>query len=95
VNLLVTPEQAETLSLAANSLKIQLVLRNPMDTEIAKVPATAMSNIFSTGAPSAPKTAAPRRAGGAPKAKPEAYSVVVSNGSKTTEEKFTEPGGQH
>ncbi len=40
VNLLVTPEQAETLSLASNSLKIQLVLRNPLDTQMAKVPPT-------------------------------------------------------
>src|SRR5271166_4392014 len=46
VNLLVTPEQAETLSLASNTLKIQLVLRNPLDTQMAKVPPTAMSNIF-------------------------------------------------
>ena len=46
VNLLVTPEQAELLSLASNSLKIQLVLRNPLDTKIAKVPATAMRNLF-------------------------------------------------
>ena len=38
VNLLVTPEQAETLSLAATNLRLQLVLRNPLDTEIAKVP---------------------------------------------------------
>ena len=51
VNLLVTPEQAETLSLASNSLKIQLVLRNPLDTQIAKVPATAMSNLFGATAP--------------------------------------------
>ena len=41
VNLLVTPEQAELLSLASNSLKIQLVLRNPLDTQMTKVPATA------------------------------------------------------
>ena len=34
VNLLVTPEQAETLSLASNQqVKIQLVLRNPLDTK--------------------------------------------------------------
>ena len=37
VNLLVTPEQAQTLSLASNQFKIQLVLRNPLDTKVAKV----------------------------------------------------------
>ncbi|MGD0479558.1 MAG: Flp pilus assembly protein CpaB [Terracidiphilus sp.] len=92
VNLLVTPEQAETLSLASNSLKIQLVLRNPLDTQMAKVPPTAMSNIFASTAP-AP---APRRAaGGGHKPAPKTYSITVSNGSKTTEEKFATPEGQH
>jgi len=32
VNLLVTPEQAESVDLASNQAKIQLVLRNPLDT---------------------------------------------------------------
>ena len=31
-----TPEQAEILSLASNETRIQLVLRNPLDTEDAK-----------------------------------------------------------
>jgi pilus assembly protein CpaB len=92
VNLLVTPEQAETLSLASNSLKIQLVLRNPLDTQMAKVPPTAMSNIFTGNAPPPePKhapTSAPR------KPAPKTYSIIVSNGPKTTEEKFPTPEGQ-
>ena len=92
VNLLVTPEQAETLSLASNTLKIQLVLRNPLDTQMAKVPPTAMSNMFTSTAP-AP---APRRAaGGGHKPAPKTYSIIISNGSKTTEEKFATPEGQH
>jgi pilus assembly protein CpaB len=95
VNLLVTPAQAETLSLASNSLKIQLVLRNPLDTQMAKVPPTAMSNIF-TGTGPAPAAEAPRRsAGGGHKAAPKPYSIVISNGSKTTEEKFATPEAQH
>ncbi len=95
VNLLVTPEQAETLSLAANQLKIQLVLRNPLDTEMAKVPPAAMTNIFSSGAPPPPPKGPRRAAGGSPKPAPQTYSIIVSNGSKTTEEKFAAPGGQH
>lgn len=93
VNLLVTPEQAETLSLASNSLKIQLVLRNPLDTQMAKVPPTAMTNIFTGNAPPPPpkhaSTGAPR------KPAPKTYSIIVSNGPKTTEEKFATPEGQH
>jgi len=41
------PEQAETLSLASNQTKIQLVLRNPLDTKVAVVPGTTTSNLFS------------------------------------------------
>ena len=47
VNLLVTPEQAEILSLASNETRIQLVLRNPIDTETTKTPGTAIANLFS------------------------------------------------
>ena len=46
VNLLVTPEQAELLSLASNETKIQLVLRNPLDTVLAKPPGTQMAGLF-------------------------------------------------
>ena len=96
VNMLVTPEQAEMLSLASTQTSIQLVLRNPLDTQIAKVPPTAMGNIFSPTAP-APGAAAPRRAtgGGGHKPAPKTYTVTITNGSKTTEEKFATPEGQH
>ncbi len=93
VNLLVTPEQAEMLSLASNSLKIQLVLRNPLDTQVAKVPPTAMSTIFSGGAP--PKSPSRPATKARQKAAPTTYSVIISNGANTTEQKFAEPGGQH
>lgn len=93
VNLLVTPEQAEMLSLASNSLKIQLVLRNPLDTQIAKVPDTAMGTLFGAlkPAPEHPQ-AAPKKA---PKPPADNYSIQVINGSKSTEEKFSSPEGQH
>ncbi len=93
VNLLVTPEQAETLSLASQ-LKIQLVLRNPLDTKIAAVPNTAMSSLFTDQNP----TPQPQRrvvARAAPKPAPPQYSIQVINGSSTTEEKFSSPEGQH
>ena len=47
VNLLVTPEQAEILNLASTDTRIQLVLRNPLDTAIVKTSGTALSNLFS------------------------------------------------
>ncbi len=46
VNLLVTPGQAEMLSLASTETKIQLILRNPMDTEIAKTNGAGMNELF-------------------------------------------------
>jgi pilus assembly protein CpaB len=59
VNLLVTPEQAETLSLASNETRIQLVMRNPLDTQTVKTPGTAVSNLYTgeTGLPEPPKPA--------------------------------------
>jgi pilus assembly protein CpaB len=91
VTLLVTPEQAEMLSLASNSLKIQLVLRNPLDTKIAAVPENSMRTLF--GGTPAPATGAPRPAKAAPKPVTNSYSVQVINGTKTSEEKFPSSGG--
>ncbi len=90
VNLLVTPDQAETLELASGET-IRLVLRNPLDTKIVAIPGTAMSNLFS-GQNSAP---APARRAAAPKrVAPKAVVIEVYNGSKQTEEKFVSPGGK-
>ena len=91
VNLLVTPDQAQTLSLASN-LKIQLVLRNPLDTKVAKVPSTEMNSLFLRASePVAPKRVSTRRPR---KPAPPGVSIVVYNGSKKSEEKFATPGGQ-
>ncbi len=46
VNLLVTPMQAEELSLASSQMNLQLVLRNPLDHEVAKTPGTAVAYLF-------------------------------------------------
>jgi len=88
VNLLVTPEQAEILSLASNQVKIQLVLRNPLDTKVAEVPGTATGNLFTgqTGGSSKSRLVKKRST-------PRFITVVVLNGSKQTEEKFASPGG--
>jgi pilus assembly protein CpaB len=89
VNLLVTPEQAETLSLASNHLAIQLVLRNPLDTKINTVPGTAMGTLFS-GQTSA---AAPVRPAVriAQKEAPKPFSIEMISGSKRSELKVGSP----
>jgi pilus assembly protein CpaB len=89
VNLLVAPDQAETLSLAASQMRIQLVLRNPLDTQIAKVNGSAMATLFGDIKPvNVPK---PHSGPAKPKAQNAVYSVEVLNGSKRSEEKFAMP----
>jgi len=97
VNLLVTPEQAENLSLASNQTHIQLVLRNPLDTEIGKPPGSMMSNLFSDkgSVPPAPvKVSSPARPRVATGPSSKVYLVQVYNGSKKTEEKFVDAEGK-
>lgn len=96
VNLLVTPEQAELLSLANNQTKLQLVLRNPLDTETPKTASMAMANVFSDGNPAPkPPKAEPKKPAPVEKAvPPRVFLVEVLNGSKRTEEKFAEPSQQ-
>jgi pilus assembly protein CpaB len=90
VNLLVTPEQAQVVDLASNQTKIQLVLRNPLDTKTDEVAGAAQISLFkSVKAPIKVQTAKVA----APKA-PPAFSIEVLNGNKSSEEKFSTPGGQ-
>jgi pilus assembly protein CpaB len=105
VNLLVTPEQAEKLSLAANQTVLQLVLRNPLDTRTTDTPGTAMAQLF--GRLAAPSAAPPRAERPRPQsaarmapavppvavaaAKPRAPLVVETiHGGKRSETKFQE-----
>ncbi|HUJ24281.1 MAG TPA: Flp pilus assembly protein CpaB [Bryobacteraceae bacterium] len=98
VNLLVTPEQAEILSLASNETRIQLVLRNPLDTQTAKTTGVAMSTLFSGTKP--PELAAPKprritskvQLPPPPMAEPPKpappVTVEVINGAKRVDAKF-------
>jgi pilus assembly protein CpaB len=108
VNVLVTPEEAEQLSLAANQTNIQLVLRNPLDRQKTKTPGTALALLFrgggrltlpeGDGQPDAPR---PRAARPAPKpvaqfvppARREAPFVMeIISGTKKSETKFDNGG---
>jgi pilus assembly protein CpaB len=84
VNLLVTPDQAEILSLASNQTHIQLVLRNPLDTQLSKTTGTAVGNLFTDGGAVKPKPVAHRAS--PPPAR--LYLVEIFTGSKRTETKF-------
>ena len=96
VNLLVTPEQAEILSLASNETRIQLVLRNPLDTQTAKTTGIALSALYGGAKPPEP---APRPRPVMARVKlptpvvepprPAAPVMVeVINGAKRSESKF-------
>ncbi len=99
VNLLVTPEQAEVLALASNETRIQLVLRNPLDTQTTKTSGVAMAGLFGGAIkpPTPPEAPRPRHItervvlpapAPAPKAAPPVM-VEVINGSKRVESKFS------
>jgi pilus assembly protein CpaB len=93
VNLLVTPEQAQVMALASNETRIQLVLRNPLDTKVSQVQGTAMTNLFlDQNAPASKPKMTGRVA--TPKKPPEMFTVTVINGNTKTEDKFASPGGK-
>jgi len=106
VNLLVSPAEAEVLSLASNETHIQLVLRNPMDTQVTGLPGTIMSDLFGRARvlesipidrprriQSIVRPAPPPPAISEP-ASPRVYTVEVSNGSTHTQTKFSSGGKQ-
>jgi pilus assembly protein CpaB len=96
VTLLVTPEDAERISLAANQGQITLTLRNPLDVAPTATSGVRMANLL--GAPAAPVTIKnvegrrvvkrPPPPPAAPAAAPVAktYTVEAIRGAKRTEE---------
>jgi pilus assembly protein CpaB len=106
VNLLVTPEQAEQLSLASSQTAVQLVLRNPLDRVIAKTPGTSVAYLFNGGRMAIPADDAPAppprprpvpppvrtvAAEPAPK-KPAPYVMEIISGRTKSEQKFENTG---
>ncbi len=86
VNLLLTPAQAEIMSLASNEARIQLVLRNPTDKEEAKTPGTAMAYLFSGGVappPAAKQAGTPTRPGAETSATAATASTSQGSGAAT------------
>lgn len=102
VNLLVTPDQAETLNLASSETKVQLVLRNPLDTKAETTQGTSIAKLFGapvnlppqqSAVPAFKVPARPRE----PKFLPvgrEVTRVEVFHGVKKTEETFDLPAGK-
>jgi pilus assembly protein CpaB len=76
VNLLVTPEQAEQLSLASNQTTIQLILRNPLDRQTTQTPGAAMAQLFSGGKIKMPQS--DERAAARPRAEPKPAAAAAA-----------------
>lgn len=109
VNLLVSPAEAEMLSLAANQTSIQLVLRNPLDTKVAQTPGTGFNKLFAgqygdTQPAPAARPKAPRRAkpaepvqteSVAKQEKPKPFVMEMIQGTKRVESKFDVPAEAH
>ena len=107
VNLLVTPQQAETLSLVSNDMRIQLVLRNPLDNQEVASSGTAAASVFTGVAykPVSSETPPRPRAVRTEAPKPVVVSatterilipvmVEVYNGGKKAETQFKGQTGQ-
>jgi len=97
ITLLVTPDDAQRLTLASTQGRIQLALRNPLDTKQDDVPASLSRTLFRGGAPSPPIVRpAVHHMDTTPKPPivnlPSAVSVEVYQGDKKQEVKLPEEG---
>jgi pilus assembly protein CpaB len=99
VNLLVSPDQAEILNLASSETKVQLVLRNPLDTKSEATKGTSIAQLF--GVPIVPAVVhssapAPRfmRTVVEVPVQHRTSVVEVFHGGKRTEETFDLPQGK-
>jgi len=99
ITLLVSPDDAQKLTLASSQGHIQLSLRNPVDTkkvDIASMKATGLyKNVTPVALPAPhPKPVKTAKAQPAP-APPDAYKVEVIRGNKVDETKFPDQTGAH
>lgn len=75
--LLVTPEEAEKLTLASTRGQIQLALRNPLDLDTAATPGIRKANVLTLGGRERPVARNPRPA---PRSRPSRVQVEIYRG---------------
>ncbi len=95
ITLLVSPDDAERLTLASTEGHIQLALRNPLDTKQDEVTAANSRQLFKGGVAPAPiqpvvHHAAPKKTAAPPPVGSTGVSVEVSQGDKKQEVKLDE-----
>lgn len=97
VNLLVTPDQAEILNLASLETKVQLVLRNPLDTQEEVTHGSSIASLFGQpvqkpGPLPGESVRPPLRTVSTPVHRaPDMMTVEVFTGPNRTEQKFEAP----
>jgi pilus assembly protein CpaB len=86
ITLLVNPEDASKLTMAANQGKLQLALRNTIDTKVVSPAPVLQATLFGGALPAQPvKHAGP---GKAPPAPPPVYVIEVITGNKRENKSF-------
>jgi len=97
ITLLVSPDDAQRLTLASSQGHIQLALRNPVDTKQQELPSTKANGLYRgvAVAPTPVKTTPVRKIMQTPVAPPAPYKVEVIRGNKTDETKFPDQSGAH
>jgi len=88
ITLLVTPEDAAKLAMASTEGKIQLALRNTIDTATSTPPAVLQASLF---APAAAPVVERHTVSARPAAPPAPYTVEVINGTKQETKEFPRP----
>jgi len=94
ITLLVTPDDAQRLTLASSQGHIQLSLRNPLDTRQEEVPASSARGLYKGSAPAAPAAvhhAVMAKTPTSPAA-PSGISVEVYQGEKKSDVNCTDEG---
>jgi len=90
ITLLVSPDDAQKLALVSQEGRIQLALRNPLDTRKGGVSATKASSLYPGATPAATesKPKIHKAAVKVPVAAPPPYTVEMIRGNKRDETKF-------
>jgi pilus assembly protein CpaB len=90
ITLLVSPDDAQKLALVSQEGRIQLSLRNPLDTKKGGIGATRSSSVYlgETPVATAPKPKARKLVAKVPATPPAPYQVEMIRGSKRDETKF-------
>ena len=96
ITLLVSPDDAQKLALVSQEGRIQLSLRNPLDTKKGGIGATRTSSLYLGDAPvaTAPKPKTHKVIAKGPAPAPPPYQVEMIRGNKREENKFEPPTPQ-